>query len=88
MVVYLISLGNALWKSIIRPSVAHGFAVWVPCSNVSVASLESRQYIVARLILNTNMNITKSALFLELGLEPIHDYLDRQGFPTLLELRS
>jgi hypothetical protein len=26
----------------------------------------------------TNMNIPKSALFLELGWEPINDYLDRQ----------
>jgi len=35
-------------------------------------------YKVTKLILNTNMNIPKSALFLELRWEPISDYLDRQ----------
>ena len=43
-----ISFGDALWKSFIRPSIIHGCTVWMPCSNVSVASLESRQYKVAK----------------------------------------
>jgi hypothetical protein len=49
--------GDALWKSIMRPSIAHGCAVWIPPSNASIASLESWQFKVAKLILNTNMNI-------------------------------
>ena len=61
-----ISFGDALWKSIIRPTIAHGFVVWIPSSNASIVSLESWQYKVAKFILNTNMNIPKSALFLEL----------------------
>jgi len=61
-----ISFGDAKWKSIIRPSIAHGCAVWIPSSNVSLASLESWQYKVTKLILNTNINISTSALFLEL----------------------
>jgi hypothetical protein len=76
-----ISFGDAFWKSIIRPSISQGCA----SSNVSIASLESWQYKVAKLILNTNMNFPKSVLFLELGWEPINDYLDRQteGFVLL-----
>ena len=73
-----ISFGDALWKYIICPSIAHGCAVWIPSFNASIASLESWNYKVTKLILNTNMNIPKSALFLEQGWEPISDYLDRQ----------
>jgi hypothetical protein len=39
-----ISFGDALWKSIIRPSIVHGCAGWIPSSNASIASLESWQY--------------------------------------------
>jgi hypothetical protein len=70
--------GVALWKSIIRPSIAHDCAVWIPSSYARIASLEPWQYTVAKFILNTNMKIPKSSLFLELGWEPIKDYLDRQ----------
>jgi hypothetical protein len=56
---------------IIRPSIPHGCAVWIPSSNASIASLASWQYKVTKLILETNMKIPKSALFLELGWEPI-----------------
>ena len=66
-----ISFGDTLWKSIICPSIVHGCAVWVPSSNASIGSLESWQFKVAKLIINTNINIPKSALFLELGKEPI-----------------
>jgi hypothetical protein len=69
-----ISSGDASWKYII----AHGCAVWIPYSNASIASIESWQYKVAKLILSTNMNIPTSTLFVELGCEPINDYLDRQ----------
>ena len=70
--------GVVLWKSIIRPSIAHDCAVWIPSSYARIASLEPWQYKVVKFILNTNMNIPKSSLFLELGWEPIKDYLDRQ----------
>ena len=70
---------EALWKYIIRPSIARGCAVWIPSSNASIASLESWQYKVVKLVLNTNRNLPKSALFLELGWEPINDYIDRHS---------
>jgi hypothetical protein len=66
-----ISFGDTLWKSIMCPSIVHDCAVWVPSSNATIASLELWQYEVAKLILNTNMYIQKSALFLKLGKEPI-----------------
>ena len=84
-----ISSGDASWKYII----AHGCTVWIPYSNPNIASIESWQYKVAKLILITNMNIPKSALFVELewestriyivgllykSLESINNYLDRQ----------
>ena len=34
-----ISFGDALWKSIIRPSIAHGWTVSILSSNVSIESL-------------------------------------------------
>ena len=80
--------GDALWKYVIRPSIACGFAVWVPSSNASTASLESWQYKVTKLILNTNMNIQMSALFLELGWEPINDYLDRQRVSYIARIKK
>jgi hypothetical protein len=62
-----ISFGDALWKSIVRLSIVHGCEVWIPSSSARIASLESWQYKVVKLILNTNMNIPKSALLFELG---------------------
>ena len=70
--------GDALLKSVFRPSITCACAVWVSSCNTSTTSLESWQYKVAKLILNTNINIQMSALFLKLGWEPINDYLDRQ----------
>ena len=80
-----ISFGDALWKGqIIRTSIAHGCAVWISSSNASIASLESWQYKVAKLILDTNMDISKSDLFLELGRELIKRLISTdRGFPTL-----
>ena len=73
-----ISFGDALWNSVIRPSISHGGVVWLPSSISSRGLLESWQYKTAKLIFNTNMNVPKSAFLLELGWEPINDFLDRQ----------
>ena len=79
---------NFYWWCIIRPSIAHGCAVWIPSSNASISSLESWQYKVAKLILSTNMNIPKSDLFLVLGSEPIKDYLDRQRVSYFARIKN
>ena len=49
--------GDALWHSVLRPSVSHGGSVWFPSSVGHVESLESIQYKMAKLIMNTRMNI-------------------------------
>jgi hypothetical protein len=58
-----IFFGDALWKSIIRPSITHGCAVCIPSSNASIVSLELWQYKVAKLILNTNMYTSLNQLY-------------------------
>ena len=64
----------------------HRLLMAVPSSNASISSLESWQYKVAKLILNTNRNIPKTDLFLDENRQMIIQ-TDR-GFPTLLGLRS
>ena len=39
-----ISFGDSLWTSIIRTSIGHGCAVWVPSAIASVQNNESLQY--------------------------------------------
>ena len=65
-----ISFGDALWNSVLRPSISHGCTVWMPSALSSKGMLETCQYKAAKLIFSTNMTIPKSALFLELGWEP------------------
>jgi hypothetical protein len=36
-----ISFGDSLWTSIIRPSIAHGCAVWFPSAISSSQNIES-----------------------------------------------
>jgi hypothetical protein len=50
--------------------------------------LETWQYKAAKLIFYTNMTIPKSALFLELGWEPINDFLDRQRISYFSRLQN
>jgi hypothetical protein len=50
--------------------------------------LETWQYKAAKLIINTNMTIPKSTLFLELGWEPIKDFLDRQRISYFSRLHN
>ena len=50
--------------------------------------LETWQYKAARIIFNTNVFIPKPAFFLELGSEPINDFLDRQRISYFSRLQS
>jgi hypothetical protein len=52
-----LSFGDALWHSVLRPAVSHGDSVWFPSPVGHVGSLESIQYKMAKLIMNTRMNI-------------------------------
>jgi hypothetical protein len=73
-----ISFGDSLWSSIIRPSIAHGCAVWFPSAISSAQNIESLQYQAGKIILKTKMSFPKSALLSEFGWEPINEFLDRQ----------
>ena len=73
-----VEFGNALWNSVIRPSIAHGCAVWLTSSHAQRDILQSFQYKAAKIIFRTKMNIPINAILLELGWEPINSYLDRQ----------
>jgi hypothetical protein len=85
-----VNFGEALWKNVIRPSLTHACAVWMPLSSSSKKARESWQYRAAKIILRTKMNIpTRSALLLELGWEPITTFIDRSKvsyFKRLSEL--
>ena len=67
MVPSIVFLLVMLYGNLLFVHQSHGCEVWIPSSSASIASLDSWQYKVVKLILNTNMNIPKSALFLELG---------------------
>jgi hypothetical protein len=54
-----ITSGDALWNSVLRPSISHGCAVWMPSALSSKGMLETWQYKAAKLIFNTNMTIPK-----------------------------
>ena len=73
-----INFGTSLWNSILRPSLTHASAVWMPLSQSSRDALTSWKYKAAKAVLRTKLNIPRSALFLELGWEPITTFIDRQ----------
>ena len=73
-----LNFGDALWNSVIRPSLTHACAVWMPLSQASKDSLDSWQYKAAKTILRTKLNIPKAAILLELGWEPLSVFIDRQ----------
>ena len=73
-----LNFGDALWNSVIRPSLTHACAVWMPLSQASKDSLDSWQYKAAKIIIRTKLNIPKAAILLELGWEPLSVFIDRQ----------
>jgi hypothetical protein len=73
-----ISFGASLWTSIIRPSFAHGCAVWFPSAISNAQNIEHLQYQAGTIILKTKVSFSKSALLSVFGWEPINEFLDRQ----------
>jgi len=47
---------------VIRPSIAHGCAVWFPSTISSAQNIESLQYQAGKIILKTKMSFPKSVL--------------------------
>jgi hypothetical protein len=50
----------------------------MPLSETCKQALESWQYRAAKIVIKTRMNIPKAALLIELGWEPILDFINRQ----------
>ena len=73
-----VEFGSALWSSVLRPAIAHGCSIWIPSSETQRDLLQSLQYRAAKITLRTKMNVPISALLMELGWEPINNFLDRQ----------
>lgn len=52
-----LNFGDALWNSVIRPSLTHACAVWMPLSQASKDSLDSWQYKAAKKLFSVH-NLT------------------------------
>lgn len=83
-----INFGHSLWMSAIRPSLTYGCSVWFPSSQKCKELLESFQYKVGKIILNTKMNIPKCALLAEFGWESINRFMDRQRIAYYARLKN
>jgi hypothetical protein len=66
-VIFRISFGDSLWTSIIRPSIAHGCAVWFSSAISSAQNIESLQYQAGKVILkerHNSLNKKKDILYI------------------------
>jgi len=59
-----------------RPSIAHGCAVWFPPAISSAQNIESLQYQAGIFFLKTKMSLPKSALLSEFGWEPMNAFME------------
>ena len=73
-----VEFGDALWNSVLRPSISHCCGAWLTSSKVNEDLLISIQFRAAKIIMKTKVNMSKAALLIELGWEPINDFLNRQ----------
>ena len=82
-----IEMGTSVWKSVILPSIAHGWSVWFP-TTTDYNFLESVQYQAAKVIIKTQLNPPRCAVIRELGREPIHGFLNRQRLSYFSRLQA
>ena len=69
---------DALWNSVLRPSISHCCGAWLASSKVNEDLLSSIQFRAAKIIMKTKVNMSKVSLLIELGWEPINDFWNRQ----------
>ena len=74
-----VEFGDALWNSVLRPSISHCCAAWLTSSKENEDLLNSIQFRDAKIIMKTKVNMSKAALLIELGLEPINDFLKTES---------
>ena len=73
-----VELGEALWNSVLRPSISHCCGTWLTSSKVNEDLLSSIQFRASKIIMKTKVIMSKADLLIELGWEPINDVLNRQ----------
>ena len=73
-----VEFGDALWNLVLRPSISHCCGAWLTSSKENEDLLSSIQFRAAKIIIKTKVNMSKAALLIELGWEPINDFLNRQ----------
>ena len=73
-----VEFGDALWNSVLRPSISHCCGAWLTSSKENEDLLSSIQFRATKIIMKTKVNMSKAALLIELGWEPINDFLNRQ----------
>lgn len=69
--------GDTLWKSIGLPTVNYACSAWVPASKSDIKRLENVQTQMAKIILKAPRNMTKEALYGELGWNSIASLQDK-----------
>lgn len=83
-----VKFGEALWKSVLLPSITHACPVWMPLSLANVSMLDSWLYRAAKIVMSTKLNIPQSALLLELGWEPINSFINPHKIAYFKRLAS
>ena len=73
-----VELGNGLWNSVLLPSISNRCGAWLTSSKVNEDLQSSIQFPAAKIIMKTKVNMSKAALPIEHGWEPINDFLNRQ----------
>ena len=69
-----VEFGDALWNSVLRPSISHCCGAWLTSSKVNEDLLSSIQFRAAKIIMKTKVNMSKAALLIELRRKPISDF--------------
>ena len=57
-----VEFGDALWNSVLRPSISHCCGAWLTSSKVNEDLLSSMQFQAAKIIMKTKVNMSKAAL--------------------------
>lgn len=69
--------GDILWKSLGLPSINYACSIWVPGGNSDIKRLENVQMQMAKAILKAPRNMTKEAMYGELGWDSIASIQDK-----------
>ena len=91
MILTEVYFGDILWKSLGLPVINYACSSWTPSSTSDTKRLEHLQVSMARSILKAPRNMTKEALYAELGWSPLTSVQDRfriDFFDRLLSMNN